>query len=392
MKKLFDFIEEHIDDDTGRLMLSMHGCALPFSLDFAVTQIEARRKTARKLSNFTRYREFLFPSLLSAEQASHQAVARFHASLTEGCGNVADITAGLGIDAMTIASAAAHVDAFELERTKVETLRSNANTMGVADKLTIHEGDSIKALASSDANYDIIFCDPARRDSHSRRTYAFADCIPDIIEGMPVIMSRCRKLIVKSSPLLDAVQIRREIPGISTIMAVGVKGECKEMLAIVDPGEGFSGYEAVDLDNDGNVLHRDRFNTDRSSAKVGFVTETDLEYGFIYEPSAMVMKFSPWKELVARFPGLRKLAPNTHLFHGTVLHADFPGRILRIEHILDKKDIKEMKGMKINVATRNHPLSATALRDRLGLKDGGDMFLYGATAGKKPVLLLCSRP
>ena len=123
-------------------------------------------------------------------------------------------------------------------------------------------------------------------------------------------------------------------------------------------------------------------------------SEYSLPLNYIYEPNAAMLKTGAFK-LVGEKYKTKKLHQHTHLYTSDELIANFPGKRLRIIQELkqNKKEIhKAIPEKKINVITRNFALSATQLKKKFGLRDGGDQFLIGATLldGKK-VLLRCDR-
>lgn len=83
-----------------------------------------------------------------------------------------------------------------------------------------------------------------------------------------------------------------------------------------------------------------------------------------------------------RVSGYSKLHPSTHLYVTDSPLLDFPGLHYRIIDIVpfNKRDIKRIKTTypKINVITRNFPLSAPELVRKLSVKEGGDKMLFGA--------------
>lgn len=223
-----EFIEANRGLTGAEAMLRAGSGAHGFDLREAATQIDCRRKCAGKLPGFLKHSRFRFPDPLSAEQCTREDVARFHASLIEPGERVLDMTAGLGIDAMSLALGGARVTAVEIDAARAQALRENAALLGA--QLQVLFADSRKVLEELPEPVDTIFIDPARRDSAGRRTYGFADCTPDLLSLLPLIMSRCSRLLVKASPLLDVTQILRELPGVSRLRAVEAGGECKELL------------------------------------------------------------------------------------------------------------------------------------------------------------------
>jgi hypothetical protein len=61
----------------------------------------------------------------------------------------------------------------------------------------------------------------------------------------------------------------------------------------------------------------------------------------------------------------------------------FPGRLFHIETVtsMNKQELKAaLQGIeRANIAVRNFPMSAEALRKKLRLKDGGEVFIFATT-------------
>ncbi|MDE5551576.1 MAG: hypothetical protein K2I91_00090, partial [Muribaculaceae bacterium] len=121
MTEVLSYADEHRDDNIDRLYLGIANHPHREILTHAVDQILARHKYHSKLSNFIDNKAFIFPSILSAEQSTHQAVAQYHSRLFGKNKAILDLTAGLGIDAMTAARHNA-VTACELDPLKAAAL------------------------------------------------------------------------------------------------------------------------------------------------------------------------------------------------------------------------------------------------------------------------------
>ncbi|MDE6022865.1 MAG: hypothetical protein K2G13_05115 [Muribaculaceae bacterium] len=391
-RKFIDFVRDHSIDDVVSLRLKYSGKQeenFDFDLDFALLQIEARRKSRKKIPGFLRHQDFLFPTLLAAEQASNEAIARFHASLIPSQSTLLDLTAGLGIDDMCFAMNSINVTACEIDEIKCDVLRHNAKVLGVTDRLSVINRDSISYIHKCISGYDVVFADPARRDNSGSRVHALSDCQPDILSVLTEIMTLSPRLLVKCSPLLDLSFIRNTVDNLCRIYVVCFKGECKEVLIDIQKNVSFSGVTVVDIDHEKEIS---RFNTHfASTSKQSSVSYCDRknasDYRYLYEPNTGVMKTGEWYSLVETFPQLSKSAPNSHIFLSDALYKDFPGRIMKIISQPDKRALKAFKGERVNVVSRNHPLSAPEIIKKYSLSSGNDRFLYAFRYNSIPIFL-----
>ncbi len=396
----YEYIKNNLNADPKRLYLCVNGKNMGFPAEFAVTQIECRQKSTRKLSSFVCHSEFMFPSTLASEQSTHQCVATYHAQIAGSGKKLVDMTAGLGIDAFTFAREGNTVTAIELDDARAAILRHNTEVLGLRN-VEVVEADCLEWMKSNAAgSYDILFIDPARRASDSRRTYRFKDCIPDIVSNLPELRSFATVMMVKSSPILDISGIIREIEGVTSIHIVCVRGECKEVLVILDNTRPAGNPEiiAVDLDDDDDAVIRIRSLWETRFLDLGgdccLAELSDLEGEvYLYDPNAAVHKLNCRNALSKAFPNLKKLSVNTDLYCSHVRHENFPGRVFSISGIIDKKSARSLCNSRCEVAVRNYPLTAEQLRKKLHLSSGGDSFIFGCSVGarQKPVILHCIR-
>lgn len=388
IKEMLRFVAEHGAERPSDILLRWSGRELPFPLEDAVIQIESRQRTRLKLPGFNAYREFLYPSVLASEQASDEAVAEFHASLVNAGESVVDLTGGLGIDAFTIARKAGTVTVTEINPDTNAALKHNTAALGLENVTVLPPCDCREALPGLEA--DVFFIDPARRGEGGRRIFALSDCVPDVTVLLPELMKRCKRLIVKASPMLDITQTIRELPGVAAIYAVARKGELKEILVVAGHDVQHSPtVEAVNVLADGTVR---RYTGSALQQPEISDTPEPAPGKYIYMPDAAVMKLGPYASLTRHFEGLRKLDANTNLYIAEREYTNFPGRISRIDEIFSPNDkrLKQLKGVKLNIITRNYPMTPELLRRKLKNKDGGDRFLYAARCNGRPMLILSS--
>lgn len=393
-KDFFDFLALHSHDDTHRLRLKAKELTQRYPavpVDFALMQMECRKKYTAKFPVFLSNGATLFPTSLSAEQATAEPVARLHASLYGG-NTLVDMTAGLGIDVMNMASGFAHALAFDLDPLKAAILRHNLKALGI-DNIEVHSGDSVKWFENEQHTdkYSVVFSDPARRDASNQRVYGLSDCMPDMTLNAGKILDFTERLVIKASPMLDISRTVSELPSVKSIRCISLEGECKEILVECRQGDSALVVEAIDIDKNGEVNYTFSTSGIQEAEPVPMATyETLTEGNWLYEPGAAVMKTSPWGALARKFPGIRKLAHDSHLFVAERHFKDFPGRVLKITSMPSHKELKALKGQHLNIVSRNHPDSPETIRRRLGIKEGKDDFLYASRLGSKPVFI-CAR-
>lgn len=391
ISSLIEFVNNNLNVETSKLLLNSKNRKADFDLNFAICQISSRKKHREKLRSFLLNKYFLFPDKISGEQASHEAVAKFHASLAKQNEKVLDMTAGLGIDAFCFGEKVKSVTTIDIDPNKSAILEHNRKILGLTN-LNVICKDSIEYLIGSNIKFDLIFIDPSRRDSNNNRIYNLKDCLPDVVSNQSLMKSKSERILIKASPMIDISQTLRDLNNIKAIMAIGIKGECKEILIEIDScNHKSTTIEAINLDKDGQVLSR--FATEypspsenRSIIEYASLKEISKDK-FILEPSAMIMKISPWKDICQKFKA-KKLGVSSNLFISSEYPSEFPGRVTAINRIIKKQDWKTLKDLPATAVSKNHPLSSDQLRKSLDLREGDQYFLYATKIEEKPVIIL----
>lgn len=380
-KDFFDWIETHMSDDPGALWLKYgktHAAA--------ITQVECRRRFGAKLSRtLADNPRFLFPGTLAGEQSTSDALAIFHSTLIAPGSRVADFTAGLGIDAMAMARHASQVTALEINLEVAQALEHNSHNLTNLDVICADCRKYAEMLASEGCMFDTIFIDPARRDNRGGRTYALADCTPNIVDMLPLMRKITRRVIVKASPMLDISHTISELSNVVEVVVLGTPGECKELDVVID----FDMAVAEPLISAVTITAEDtiRFNFTRSeeaaiTPRYGLPRQGD----YILEPYPAVMKAGSFRLLSERY-GLQSVSANTHLWHSASVPDGFPGKCFLITDIQEfaSKNIKRYTAShpRVSVTVRNFDMSAEALRAKLRVRDGEErLFAIGTPEGR----------
>lgn len=137
----------------------------PAIVSAAMTQARLRAAASVKFGPFAQGMLFTQDGL---EQATRLAVAAHHAQryVEAGITKVADLTCGLGADAMAFASLGLAVLAFE--RDEAMALLADHNLRHWEHARVVH-ADAMLTLAAGSIDAQALFVDPARRDSRGRR-------------------------------------------------------------------------------------------------------------------------------------------------------------------------------------------------------------------------------
>ena len=388
MRYDFQWIAEHAAEDVARLRLR-YGAERADD----ILQIECRRRFGGKLRRtLAANPEFVFPTALAGEQSTSEALAAYHSSLLEDGERVADLTAGLGVDAMAM-SLKANVVAVEMEQLKVDALQLNARHL---PRLQAVCADCREWLAEqADGAFTTVFIDPARRAANGGRVYALSDCEPDVTAMLPQLRRVCKRLIIKASPMLDITHTLSLLPDAVRVIALGTTTECKELVieCHFDASVAEPAIEAVTLNADGAVVSQMQFiRSEEVSAEAECTVPS--EGMWLYDPYPAVMKAAPMRLLGAR-NGVSKLAPQSHLWLSTDRVDAFPGHAYRVERVepCSSRILKQLANQRVraSITTTNFPMTADVLRARLRAADGPAR-LFASTDSRGERVLIFTSP
>lgn len=391
-KSLHDFLIEYADADTNRLRLM--NIQTDFDVAWAILQIEARKKIRHKLPTWAHNMALVFPSILSTEQCSSEQTAQYKQRLVQS-GDLADLTGGLGIDTYYFSQKASQVVYVERMAEYCQAARINFNNLG-ADNITVVEDDCILFLQNNSHRFETIYIDPARRGLGNKRIFALNECEPNVVELMPSLLQQARRIVIKVSPMADISAIRSLLPEITEIHVVSVRNECKEVLLVIDS-------DRLPTDNN-TMIHCADIETTGHTSLFSFRIEEEKQLPhsapreevaqYLYEPNASILKAGAYKSITSRYK-IDKLQINSHLYTSKAYIPDFPGRKFEIIESLDfnAKTIKSVGTQypRLNLSTRNFPMTAVELQKRLKCKDGGDFYLFATTLAANTKKLIITK-
>lgn len=460
------FIVENGNADTVRLVMACKEWPVPEDAELAelnakslaVNTIEGRRRLRKKLPEWVACTGLVYPSSLCAEQSSSSDTARYKASIvqrifneyvgtvasmvgdpcrttgsaTKGTesvpdknspttrnqsvtelaevtipsrGKVADLTGGLGVDSWAFSEVAEEVLYNEMNPALAAAARHNFKALGVTNifiKNSEATSDSLKDIFG-DFRPDVIFLDPARRDSAGKKVFLLEDCSPDVLKILPELFGISRFVLLKLSPMADITMAVERLDRtyeeylekasgkgwngqwVREVHVVASGGECKELLILLD-GEWNEGY-SLTCREDGKTL---TFKPEEiTKAKAGYPDSTFAR--IIFEPGKSLTKAGVSNAICERF-GLVKLARFTHLYtiseplsdseseQRTAPLKDF-GKVFYVKEILplNKSSMKDVgkRYPHSEVSAKNIPMSSDELRTRLKVKSGDDAHIFG---------------
>lgn len=354
-------------------------------------QVEGRERTADKLPSFAAIEDWWYPVRLSCEQCSSELTARYKTSIVHQPYHrqCLDLTAGYGVDTYFLSEAFDHTDYVEQN---AELCRIAEHNFEIGrNAITVHNTTAEEFLASA-GKYDLIYMDPARRDSHGGKVFRLEDCTPNLVELLPSLLSHLTpngRLMLKLSPMLDLTQAVNALPVINwDIHVVAVKNEVKEVLLLsrqLTADNLQSVISAIDLAEPAQVFTFTREEETLSAKRPLSQTVLPQNALYLYEPNAAILKAGAYKLVAQRF-GLTKLDVNTHLYVSDTRMENFPGRIWKIA---DSRQL--ITDSRANIICRNYPLTPDQLKKKLHLRDGGTVFVIGCRIAGKPTLLYAER-
>ena len=348
-----------------------------------IQQIDAKKKSKNKLPSWYHSAKIYYPPKLNIEQCSSEITAKYKASIIEG-DKIADITGGFGIDSYYFSKTFKTVHHFELNKCLSEITAHNFLVLK-RNNIQCFAEDGLKNILKE--QYDVIYADPSRRHEDKGKVFFLKDCEPDIPFHLPVLLKNCKKLLIKTSPMLDISVGLNELKFVSELHIVAVKNDVKELLWVIKPNfKGIPHIKTININKD----HKDVFNFNlNDTSKVDY----DIPKKYLYEPNAAIMKSGAFDLISVRYQ-IKKLHKHSHLYTSDEL-ISFPGRKFVINKVTpyQKKHFKEFSTIeKANISIRNFPESVAYLRKRLCIKDGGDLFLFFTiTNGNKKIIVSCTK-
>lgn len=362
-----DFITQNLDKDPVEISLKKSPFPNVSSAELA-QQISGRKKAKTKLPTWYNTAGIVYPSSLGMEQSSSEATGLYKSRLTGGK-TLIDITGGFGVDSFFFSQKNEEVHYCEIQPELAKLAVHNFGMLG-RNNIKVHPESGLQVLenlSKDGLRFDWIYADPSRRSDAGGKVVDLKDYLPNIPEHLPELLQAASNLLIKTSPMLDLKAGELALPGVREIHCVGIKNELKELLWWIQPNyTGPVTRIAIDLDREIPFEFT-------SEEEQDAIASYQLPGHYLYEPHAGLMKAGPFGLISQRY-NLFKLHPQTHLYSSNTL-IQFPGRRFQILDALPYK-AKKLPFKKANIAARNFPESVAKIRQRTGIKSGGQTYLF----------------
>ncbi len=366
-------INKYIDTDPARAAMQLRGEFGSFASTLA-TQIKYLERAKTKIPSFYLNRCIIEP--LAFEQSSSSVVSQTKEYSGALC---LDLTCGLGVDVINFAGRFDKVITVERNELLVDIARYNFSLLGI-DNVEIRLGDSevfvseyAKSVVSGDApKADLLYADPARRDSAGKKTVGFASCSPDIVPMLDSIEACTRRVVVKCSPLFEVSELFAVFgeQGVEA-QVVSSRAECKEV--VVDRTFGCQSKARVQVISSelGHKSFDLGYSHDNGAAFA-------LPYKYMLLPDVAMYK-ARMVESYVRSLGEDAFIDSQNGYGFTnELPANFFGRVFEIEtmEVFKAKKVKKdlsLRGIKrATLMQHNMNMSNDALAKSMSISIGGD--------------------
>lgn len=373
-KEVQNYINANLETDLHSLLLKKS----PFSevsMQEMVQQIKGKKVAHRKFP-FLLKENIVFPPNLNLEQASSQSTAEFKADNLNGK-KFLDLTCGFGIDAYFLSQNFGEITLVEKNPELLDLVKHNWKILN--KKATFVNENLEHFLAKNSERFDVIYLDPARRDSEKNKKFLLEDLSPNLLEIQDQLLEISSQIIIKLSPLIDISYLISVLKNVAKIQIIAVRNEVKELIVFLEKARKGDDVEisCINLESDDAEF---AFQFKEEKTAVSAFSEPQQ---FLYIPNNAVLKSGAFN-LVSQFFNGKKLHPNTHFYTSDKRIERFPGRILEI-NMIDSKHIR--KGEKYNIISKNYPLSPDEIKKKYKILDGGNCYLIFTQTQNRKIIL-----
>ena len=371
-EEVLNFIKTHKNDSLPNIALALSK-RKELPKEYILNQINGIQKSKSKFPFLKNYSDFIFGSKKNISQSSSEISANFKSKLYSGKKAI-DLSGGMGIDSYFLSKSFDSVVYFERDEITYAISKRNFKILG-ANNIQCFYQDSVEYFLNTSNSYDLVYIDPDRKID-IQKVFKIEDSEPNVLELLPIILSKSKHCLIKLSPLIEIQSVFRSIKTPINIDILSINNDCKEVLVSIQ------GKGSINCRNwDKNYWQN--FSFELSEEKSLQIPYSEPQK-YLYEPNVSILKAGAFKSIAHHF-NINKIATNTHLYTSNLKIADFPGRTINVNAI--EAPIKQ-KNKKWNLVNRNFGKDISWIKKNYLIKDGGNDFLYACrNQNNKPLFI-----
>lgn len=372
------FISLHLDDNVTQLALK-HSGTTDFDLAASLQLIKLYQKSKKKLPLFVEH--MLALDERSYMQCTSQRVAQYKTTFLRG-NTLLDITGGLGVDSIFLASAFDQVTVVE-QNDQLHTMAAyNIDVLGLENVLRVND-DGASYLQDTSITHDLIYIDPDRRSDFGR-SVALEHLSPNVLDLIPMLRAKARKVYIKLSPLFELKEVWKQFEHVACVYILAERGEIKELGILIDFACTTNSFQVHLKDV---YTH---FELTSLTNKIPNVSYTKSNYKGLHIPLALVAKAGVIhhflaNEEVGKHPDFEIYFSNNIAIPGTRNFEIVARCSLNAKAI--KKCLKLHEVKQCNVVIKGVADKPSTWHQKLGTKDGGNLFLFLLKGAENEALL-----
>lgn len=362
-------------------------------------QVSLLPKMQRKVPHFLQGGGYV-PYRVNFEQSSSELTARYKQQFVTNHDRVLDMTGGMGIDAIAMASVAEGSLIYEIDQIMAQALTYNVHKLLQRDNVTVRCGDALAEIeASTLEGITLVYADPARRDmdNPNKRLISMEEYSPAPLEIVARLqeLGYTGRLLLKLSPMLDIQWILEQLPHVYELHIVQLQDEVKELLVAIS-------LRPQDVDVEVYLAVVDRFGEVSqwsfpyyalSSVRKTYATKVEQ---YIHIPQPLLMKSGAY-HLIAEEQSLSLLGPNSHIYTSSQASTSPLYKSYKLIEELDySKSTLRGKSLQsirqrypaLTIMSRHFPLTAQELKKTLRTDESDTYYLLATTLGERERKLL----
>lgn len=378
-----EFINFNLDKNPSELALKKNPYPTVDYLEI-INQISSKKKAKDKLPSWFQTKNIIYPAKISIEQTSSEITAKYKTYLING-DKIIDLTGGFGVDTFYFAQQFKKVFHCELHEELSKIVSHNYSVLK-QNNISCLKGDGLAILKDLNTTFDWIYIDPSRRSDLKGKVFLLKDCLPNVPALLDEYFLYSNKILIKTAPILDITSGLNELQYVKKIHIIAIKNEIKELLWEIEKG-----YTNDIIISSVNIEY-ETIRQFETIYRKNYSVSYSLPKKYLFEPNSSILK-SGNMDAISDFYKIEKLQQHSHLFTADEI-VDFQGRSFKIDEVFpfQKEFMKPFQNKKMNVTTRNFPLSVEEIKKKFKIKDGGIIFAFFSTnINNEKIVLVCTK-